>query len=87
MAKRSEELNWVNVNADALTGDLRKAWDAMHKARDAFRNAVIAQAKRSKAIGENETLIVTYKAWGFGMAKVAAKAEAKDAGKDLFASL
>lgn len=82
------ELNWVNVNYDSLQGKAKVAYDNLNKARAAFRDSLVQQAREAKAIGPNDTLKLSFKAWGFGMAKVEAKAASKTSnGKDMFAAL
>lgn len=86
MAKRNDNLNWINLNATEMTGDMKKAWDKLADARDAFKGVVEANARKVKALGEGERLLVTLKPWGCGIAKVQGKANTSTNGNP-FAAL
>lgn len=87
MSKRNQELSWVNVNYSDLTGTLKVKHDVLTKARADFKATLEQEARKAKTLEQDETLIVNFKAWGFGMAKTARKAASKASNGSMFASL
>lgn len=85
MAK--QELNWININASSLTGDMLKAWNEMNKAREAFKAVIKANAVKAKALNATDDLIINVKPWGFGMAKGTGKAQRTHVNGNMFAEL
>jgi hypothetical protein len=65
-----------------------KAWNDLKKAQAMFKDTIVANARKAKAIDDKETLAIACKPWGFAMAKAATKsAQATAKAGALFSNL